>query len=566
MYIFTDSVIDTEAIFVFVPNIKTRISIASNCEYEVWDQGTFIGMGGRRCPKGEAYLNIWTGKSLKIRLHWINPEKNRIWYRSLFVTPFLYCDEDAITWKCYHEISTKFSAKACNQLARQNIIDTNNYIRVPTNIKNINWNIIPDPVFLMDHIPVTPTYISSGRVKSRIAASSLYSDVLQYIRSERLKYDTYDLGYIALHKFLLPKGLYCYTQTRSPEDEWQTSNQKKVRLADAIIGSQGSPIGYRGCRYLHVFYSDTSVQFTGKVWRAQYPFKFKDIPENNIILNACRNTLIACVDGGFTDTCWRERAQWTGDARMMAKAIKTLTYNDELIPFVLGQLAKSYDNSTGMVDGAYPAITPDHKMPMPSYHLAFCLSVYENNIEELKPLVLESINLWKKRYLKNGLISHLPGWIFIDWDFTDESVIGSNNNNNALPNCVINSWWYELCAMADTSSDMSIDMFMHKFYKKSGYSLYPDGEANIHATACVITSGLDFNNIKLVVPKIALKSKITTYFGYFVAKALTGSQRLTFINDCYLPSAKRFGTIWEKHDDKSSIAHGWSVAVAELLI
>jgi hypothetical protein len=65
-----------------------------------------------------------------------------------------------------------------------------------------------------------------------------------------------------------------------------------------------------------MIYESSKLAPTLFVERVQYPFKWK----NNIsiidgcdeIVNAIKNNLIACVDGGVVDTCWRERAQWTG--------------------------------------------------------------------------------------------------------------------------------------------------------------------------------------------------------------------------------------------------------------
>jgi hypothetical protein len=48
-------------------------------------------------------------------------------------------------------------------------------------------------------------------------------------------------------------------------------------------------------------------------------------PDDEAIVAACRANLIACVDGGAVDTCWRERAQWTGDLRMSTAALGALT-------------------------------------------------------------------------------------------------------------------------------------------------------------------------------------------------------------------------------------------------
>jgi hypothetical protein len=72
-----------------------------------------------------------------------------------------------------------------------------------------------------------------------------------------------------------------------------------------------------------------------KIQRAQYPFKWiADLPDSSgcdAIVQACKRNLVACVDGGVVDTCWRERAQWTGDARMSGMAMRGLAMNPEVL-------------------------------------------------------------------------------------------------------------------------------------------------------------------------------------------------------------------------------------------
>jgi hypothetical protein len=272
------------------------------------------------------------------------------------------------------------------------------------------------------------------------------------------------------------------------------------------------------------------------------------------------------VDGNYVDTCWRERACWTGDARMMTKAVKTLTNNFELTPFVLSQIAESYDSKTGMVNGCWPTKTPDFEMPMATYHLAWCLSVVENNVESLKPLVLKSMQFWKNNYLTKGLITNYPGWTFVDWDFSNTNVIGQKFNN-ALPHCVVNSWWIELCNLLEIQSGISLELFDKTFWNNGGYALSPGLPSCIHATAAVLSSIPDiapnhYNTAYKYLKTAKYQGKITAYF---MAKALRDNDRKKFINDYYLGVAKRYGTTFEKHEYNASLAHGWSIGFVELL-
>ena len=102
-----------------------------------------------------------------------------------------------------------------------------------------------------------------------------------------------------------------------------------------------------------------------------------------------------------------------------------------------------------------------------------------------------------------------------------------------------------------------------------GYRLLEgDGPASPHATAAVVVSfgtrrGLEF----LAAGEWA--GRVTPYFGYFVAKALAKSSpeaMRAFVRTHYLPWARRYGTLVERTDDAWSLAHGWSVGVAELIL
>lgn len=52
---------------------------------------------------------------------------------------------------------------------------------------------------------------------------------------------------------------------------------------------------------------------------------------------------------------------------------------------------------------------------MPLYHMAYCLTALEYDPTlsfdpKVKKVVEESIDFWRKNYLKNGFIVDTPGW------------------------------------------------------------------------------------------------------------------------------------------------------------
>src|SRR5262249_14599691 len=67
----------------------------------------------------------------------------------------------------------------------------------------------------------------------------------------------------------------------------------------------------------------------------------------------------------------------------------------------------------------------------------------------------------------------------------------------------------------------------------------------------------------------ALPRKVTAYYAYFVARAMAHRSReraLAFVREFYGPIARAYGTLYEKTSADASLAHGWSVAVADLIV
>ena len=66
-----------------------------------------------------------------------------------------------------------------------------------------------------------------------------------------------------------------------------------------------------------------------------------------------------------------------------------------------------------------------------------------------------------------------------------------------------------------------------------------------------------------------IKSRVTPYFAYFIAKALKlhyPDKMIPFIKQYYDPIVNKYDTIYEKIKPTSSMAHGWSIGVASLIV
>ena len=76
---------------------------------------------------------------------------------------------------------------------------------------------------------------------------------------------TFDLGAIALHRFqintrqLKQSCVLYYSELSSFFDSWASKNREKVHMADCVLPSVpfATPLGTRGCRYVHVVYFGT---------------------------------------------------------------------------------------------------------------------------------------------------------------------------------------------------------------------------------------------------------------------------------------------------------------------
>jgi hypothetical protein len=190
-------------------------------------------------------------------------------------------------------------------------------------------------------------------------------------------------------------------------------------------------------------------------------------------------------------------------------------------------------------------------------------------------VVLDSVDVWRRLYSRDDLVSGMPGWYFTDWDRTDPRAAGFDLEGDR-PHAVCNAWWRELLVRLGESPPSS-KTFDDAFLVDRAYTLIAgDRDPHLHASAAALGSGLNSAHGEKALAFVEHEAmshgvvrKITPYFGYFVARALARAGRdkaLEFLRTYYLPIAKAHGTLFEIDGQGDSLAHGWSMAIVEFLV
>lgn len=593
-----------EIIYLIETTNRTSLSLASNFYYELWINNKFVGSGGHRCTDTEIYVDNWnnllTTDLITIKYQWFNCDTFNVWYRRIFPIAIFVDMTSSLPWILSVDNSIEFGDKICAQLPHQNIITQSEIISLNVDseidlkiLDKCPYIIKPLPILPCEYINIMPKLIHQNKIITihpnfEYISSKLWPNY----KNMSFSCDTYDLGYIALHRFeIYAKAqsiIMYYGEVDNFADLFNTQDRRDVKLCDGVGKScYGSPIGTRGCRYINIIYpTKYACDIELHAQRYQYPFSWIDY-ENDYeddcakLIDACKNNLIACVDGGVVDTCWRERTQWTGDARISLMALKTLTKNIEIIEFVLDQIAQSYDETTGMVQGAYPMKKPNTSCEIPTYHLAFCYAVIEyyglHAKNKTYDIMLKSIQFWRNKYIENDILIGMPGWYFLDWNkhdtlITDKLYVGKKNAHS-----VCNAMFYDICTLLNIDSGIDMVAFNELFcWNDYAYTINSNGHPSLHATSMILSlASFSHTNIgkEYLIDIInndfkTIKSTVTPYFAYFIAKALKihyPDEMMSFIHKYYDPIVNKYGTIYEKTKPISSMAHGWSIGIASLI-
>jgi len=604
-----------EAFVLFVAQRIRNVPLRLACSlaYELWCDGEMVGDGGHRSSPGSAPIDVWPqavgARELIVRVHWIDPERTVVYLRCAHVDAFLAV-EHRDDWTCHLDANLRTSAtKACLQLPRQNIAAGPPRAGPPLALAEAStkeqWNFVELGIARAQPTEVVPRVAAErdgeGALLSTPFDPAAHDDVAEdAIRWSRaglprgLRLTTYDLGAIGLHRVEVDTesaALLCISEVAEFAEVWGTPHRADVHMVDAIQASsrRAAPFGWRGGRYLHVLSAGPNSPRI-RVQRRDYPLRFLAVraqdPRDEALLAACRANLRACVDGGLVDTCWRERAQWAGDARMSAMALRVLAANPEVIALALGQIAQSYDPAIAMVSAVAPA-SLSRPCVIPGYHPAFCLAVAEHgeeNLPEAAAVVRSSLARWRELYVRDGALddgAFPPGlWWFVDWDPTLRARTAPDRPDDpsrlAGVDAVTHAWFHEACTRFGIDSGIDVEALAHRYAAAEGYRLHPAGDDSPQATAAVVLAFSDLphrdRGIDWLIACHArgeLARRVTPYFLTFVAQAIAlrdPSLARQVLRDVLGARIARWGTIPEKTDDSASCAHGWSVGFAALLL
>lgn len=581
--------------------IATPMRLACNLAYELWCDGEMVGDGGHRSSDGIAPIDVWsqTAGEVIVRVHFIDPTRTVLYSRCAHAEAFLAV-EDPRAWTCHVDASIRTSAtKICLQLPRQNVASGPPKRGATLTLAPVarSWRLQSFGIATMAPSEVVPRIVAAHEGKGAAveldldAPDDLAADAMRWSQNSLpsdVRCTSYDFGAIGLHRVEVDTqsaALLCFSEVPDFTDVWGTPHRADVRMVDAIeAGSRrAAPFGWRGGRYLHVLHAaHTSPAI--RVQRRDYPLRFRDVhaadPRDEPLLAAIRANLRACVDGGLVDTCWRERGQWTGDARMSAIALRALADNPEVVALALDQIARSYDPTIAMVSAVTPA-SLSRPCVIPGYHPAFCLAVAEHGVDAIPDaaeIARASLFRWRELYVRDGVLDGFPSgsWWFVDWDPTLRRHDAVDPAGLAGIDAVTHAWFHEACTRFGLDSGIDVDAFARRYAGTHAVRLHPAGDDSPQATAACVLAFPELPRREQAIDWLLachergdIARRVTPYFLAFVARAVAVRDLAlarTILRDILGPRVARWGTIPEKVDDAASCAHGWSVGFADLLL
>ncbi len=202
--------------------------------------------------------------------------------------------------------------------------------------------------------------------------------------------------------------------TRNGDQEWELFSWKGFRYMQLTFRQLTRPLRLKS---VTVNFTSYPVQFRGS-------FSCSD-PILNRIWEVGRYTLRLCMHDAYVDCPWREQAQWWGDARVEA-LVNYYTFGDTLlVRRGLRQVAQSQTDD-GRIMGVYPTEFPLGYIP--DYFAAWIMSLNDyywftgdkSLVCELYPTVTKIMDWYAGHTNPYGLLSDVPGWVFIDWAQVDK--------------------------------------------------------------------------------------------------------------------------------------------------
>jgi alpha-L-rhamnosidase len=300
-----------------------------------------------------------------------------------------------------------------------------------------------------------------------------------------------------------------------------------------------------------------------------------------------RWTVQLSMEDSYSDSPWRERAQWWGDVRIEA-LVSYYCFGDHLLVRQgLRHIAQS-QNADGLTMAVYPTEWTGGLLP--TYTLLWVISLldyyeYTADIEfvrELLPVIHLAMGYFDRFRNTDGLLENVPHWLFVDW--TGVETAGESASVNALYHGAL------LAAAAlsreggfpdqGSSYDNVADRVrsgMHAHLWNPAINLFHDSRirgklsARIseHANCWAIIFGVANDDMVQRIVESVFSKQLTTvraatpYFSFYVLCALGKAGRHHEALDYIRNRWKRMldwgaTTWWETWEPKASLCHGWS--------
>lgn len=324
------------------------------------------------------------------------------------------------------------------------------------------------------------------------------------------------------------------------------------------------------------------------------------------IISAARESFVQNSFDLFTDCPTRERAGWLCDSFFLGRAEKTLTGQNLTERNFLENylLPKSFPNiPEGMLPMCYPSDSRVNEY-IPNWAMWFILELKDyrnrtgdNDFISLFNEKIHSLLAWFAKYENSdGLLEHLPGWVFVEWSKANEFVQDINFPSNMLYSMTLaaaaellgdKALYEKSVRLKETVRKRSFDgeFFRDNEVISDGKAIPTDNRSETCQYYAFFTGIATREEYPLLWSTLAEKfgpdrAHKGGYPGVFPSNAFIGNflrlellcrygmyeQLLKEIKGYFLYMAERTGTLWEHIDTFASCNHGFAAYVSSLIV
>jgi hypothetical protein len=194
--------------------------------------------------------------------------------------------------------------------------------------------------------------------------------------------------------------------------EWEAFDKRAFRYMELDFRDVTEPVTVES---VSVLFSTYPVE-----WRGSFECSDERLNE---IWRIGAYTVQLNMEDAYTDCPWRERAQWWGDARIEALSNYYAFGDRRLVRQGIRHIGQSQRE-----DGATIPFWPgSYGEVIPAFCLYWIMSIWdyymftgdEALVREMEPKVRKLIKWFEGFKDKRGLLTNVPGWMFIEWTAGD---------------------------------------------------------------------------------------------------------------------------------------------------